>query len=383
MEPNKWDDPGYAARLDKVERMREGEKLPIKAASSIPTETRKWLYSDWVALEELTLLSGAPCTGKTALACALSAGVTRGREFPLYPGLNSSWSGHVIFISTEDSIASTLKPRLIAAGADMDQVHFIDNRFKLDNETPFSFSNPRDVLRLHGWSESNGNNLGLIVIDPIYSAIDGDPNNYFKAREAYEGLANIAKRLRCAILGIAHTVRNPRDKDLLARISGPLAIHQVPRSILLVSKIEGGKAESGGTHILIHAKNNDGKMSDGYEYRIQGTEAIVDDKKFDAIKIEFTQEIIGEPLDLLKSSEGINSKKISKTDIAKDFLLNILKDGPLSKVEIEEACQDAGITKGTLLLAKTLLSIVTEKRKGDGRSVWSLPDTQLEPGVVS
>lgn len=381
--PNKWEDDEYGEHLKKVDRMREGEKLPIKPASSIPAEQRKWLYPDWIAEGELTLVAGAPCTGKTALACALSAGVTRGSEFLLHPSLKSTGSGHVIFMSTEDSIPRTLKPRLVAAGADMEKVHFIDNRFKLENETPFSISSPRDAMRLRGWSENMGNNLGLIVIDPIYSAIDGDPNNYFKAREAYEGLAELAKRLSCAILGIAHTVRNPRDKDLLARISGPLAVHQVPRSIILMNKIERAQDESGGTHIFIHAKNNDGKMRDGYEYRILGTEALIDDNKFGALKIEITKEIFGEPLDLLKSSEGSSTKKVSKTDLAKDLLLDILKDGPLSRVEIEETCKDAGVAKGTLLLAKSLLSIVTTKRKGDGRSVWSLPDSLSEPDVDS
>ena len=372
MNPDRWQDKEYLEHLDKIRRIRESKKLPIKPAASIPAEQRRWVFPDWIAEGELTLIAGAPCSGKTALACALSAGVTQGSKFLLHPSLKSTGSGHVIFMSAEDSIPRTLKPRLVAAGADMDKVHFIDNHFKHEDETPFSFSNPRDVMRLFGWVESTDNGLGLIVIDPIYSAINGDPNNYFKAREAYEGLADLAKRLSCAILGIAHTVRNPRDKDLLARISGPLAIHQVPRSIILLNKIERPQSESDGTHIFIHAKNNDGKMNDGYEYRILGAEALIDDNKFDALKIEITKDIFGEPLDLLKNSEGSSTKKVSKTELAKEFLLDILKDGPLTKVEIEEACKDAEVAIGTLMLAKSELSIVTTKRKGDGRSVWSL-----------
>jgi len=380
----KWEDPEFIEQYDKKMRIRESEKLPIRSGSEVTIEPTVWIFQNWVAQGELTLLAGAPNSGKTALACALAAGVTRGKAFPVGPGLNSTGSGHVIFLTTEDSEASTIKPRLIASGADEDRFHFINSQYSLENETPFSFVNQRDMNRLAGWCERFNNNLGLIVIDPVSMAVDGDPSNNYKARQAYERLSSLSKRLSCGILGITHTVTNTRGKDLLARVAGPRAIREVPRTLIYLTELQNGPTENGGTHIFLHAKNNIGTMCGGFEYYFPKTESSEGSRPMKISALKITGELLGDTADLVAEYEGrSSSERVSKKDFAKNFLINTLTGKSLLWIEIEALSVKEGISKGTLMLAKSELKILPKKREGDGRSVWSLPNNKPEANGVS
>lgn len=380
---SKWFDPRYIALLDAAEQRKEIDKLSLQTASSIPIESTKWIYTNWLAAGESTIIVGSPGSGKTALACSLAAGITKGVGYELFPGVNANGKGHVIIINNEDSLANTLIPRLQAAGANLAFVHFIDTKFRPANEPPFSFSSEQSINRLLGLSKQWSDNIGLLIIDPIYLAVDGDHGYNYKARQAYERLTMLAKRLQCAILGIAHAVRCPSGKEPLARVAGTPALKEVPRSIIYLSKIASGSTESGGTHVLVHAKNSLGKTENGYEYCLR--EVDIADLNADSItsnkglKFIVTDEKFGSAEDILKEADRpkpIETK--SKTALAEEFLQTTLKDGPKLFIDIEELAGNANIAGGTLRLAKSNLNIKTKKREGDGRSVWSLADETYE-----
>ena len=79
----------------------------------------KWLWQDRVALSKITGLAGRPKIGKGLIYSRLIADVTHG-----------TLAGDVreprdaIILTTEDDPGDTLKPRLMAAAADLRRVHF-------------------------------------------------------------------------------------------------------------------------------------------------------------------------------------------------------------------------------------------------------------------
>ena len=372
----KWEDPQHIAVMEATYRMHESKRLDWQSASDVASVPKKWIYPDWLLEGELTVLAGSPNSGKTTLACAL-AGLTMGDSCSLHRDLTPSGSGHVIIINREDDRAKSLKARLEAAGADLDRVHFIGDKVASGDDSTFSFSSDRDMNRLMGLSERFGNNVGLLIVDPIYFAVDGDPGSNHKAREAYERLAALSKRLSCAILGVAHTARNTQGKDPLGWIAGPPALREVPRAIMLLSKISNGPTVTGGTHVLVHAKNSEGKMDDGFEYRIAPVEISGQNGTTETPKFVVTCQLFGSVDDILNLADcGVTAKKLSKLDGAVKFLRTVLNDGPRPWIEIEKLAHEVDVKNGTLINAKTLLKIDTEKRKGDGRSVWRLPDSE-------
>lgn len=376
---SKWDDPTYVEQLDKNERLKEAARLPIRTAEAVKSMPKSWLFKDWIEQRQLTLIAGLPDAGKSTFTCALAAAVTRGRNYSLFPGFAPEGEGHVIFICREDDIQTSLKARLHAAGADMSKVAIISDEFGEHGDTPFNINSERDRARLLGYSESINHRVGMIVLDPVYQAVDGDFNNDYKARVAYEALVKLAKQLGCAIVGICHTVKNPRDKDPLARVAGPQALRLVPRSIILLSEIAGQATEKGGTHVMLHAKHNNGKMNDGYEYLLRPCGTVADSLKDESIVFEITGEVFGKPQDILEwadaKPEKIKKRQTpteNKTQIAKEFLLNVLAEGEMLGKDIIALAREAGITKGTLMLAKSTLPIKAEKRTGDGLFSWRL-----------
>jgi putative DNA primase/helicase len=86
--------------------------------SDVQAEPVRWLWTARIALGKVTLIAGDPGLGKSFLTLDLAARVSRGRAFPDCDNPNPA--GHVVLISAEDDAADTIRPRLDAAGADVD-----------------------------------------------------------------------------------------------------------------------------------------------------------------------------------------------------------------------------------------------------------------------
>lgn len=79
---------------------------------------------------KFNLLQGDPGLGKTMVVCDIAARVSRGAEWP--DGALGSKPANVIFITSEDDPADTLKPRLRRASADMDRIHILETAVTFD-----------------------------------------------------------------------------------------------------------------------------------------------------------------------------------------------------------------------------------------------------------
>ncbi len=85
-------------------------------ADTLTPEPVTWVWPGWVPCGKVALLAGAPGVGKTTVAMAMAATVTKGGSWP--DGLKSP-VGDVLIWTGEDDPADTLVPRLIGAGADL------------------------------------------------------------------------------------------------------------------------------------------------------------------------------------------------------------------------------------------------------------------------
>jgi len=108
----------------------------------VTAEPISWLWDGWLARGKLHLLAGKPGTGKTTLALALAAVVSRGGTWP--DGSRCVQAANVLIWSAEDDASSTIVPRLMAAGADLRRVHFIADVRGADGE-PRPFDPAFDV----------------------------------------------------------------------------------------------------------------------------------------------------------------------------------------------------------------------------------------------
>ena len=127
-------DAAIAGReIARAEGKRKAEES--KAAAPKNGEFRYYEESDetdTTTLVGISLFGGQPGCGKTIVLLDIVATVTTGRDWP-DGAKNTSGPKDVILLASEDGEADTIKPRLIAAGADMKRIIVI-RRVLLENK---------------------------------------------------------------------------------------------------------------------------------------------------------------------------------------------------------------------------------------------------------
>ncbi|WP_373653820.1 AAA family ATPase [Schlesneria sp. DSM 10557] len=140
-----------------------------------------WLWGELVARGMVTSLAGASGIGKSFVAVDVAAAVTRGDRMSLRTSNTSSPAhtgdgdgGEVLFISPDYEMAEVLRPRLLAAGAEMRRIRVIQGipTNEADHRgngcRPFQLRD--DLALLEQEIERRtaaGSPLQLIVIDPF------------------------------------------------------------------------------------------------------------------------------------------------------------------------------------------------------------------------
>ena len=108
----------------------------LKLYSSVTETTVDWLWYPYIPFGKITLIQGDPGCGKSTLMMNLIASVSNG-SFSIDRKTNRK-PMHVIYQCSEDGLSDTIKPRLIAAGANCSNIAFLDEekeQFSLSDDT--------------------------------------------------------------------------------------------------------------------------------------------------------------------------------------------------------------------------------------------------------
>jgi len=197
--------------------------------SDIQPERIEFLMPGFIPLSAVTVLEGRAGIGKSTLTADLSARVSAGRSMP-----GSSESGtpaDVLIFCTEDSPATTIRPRIEQAGGNVKRVHCL--------EAPGP-GEPRFVLGpdCAGWLRDQITSTGaiLVVIDPLSSFAGGaNLHNDQQCRELLNPLVEVARSTGAAIVLVRHLNKN-RDADAMDRGMGSVGIGAIARSVVLVAE---------------------------------------------------------------------------------------------------------------------------------------------------
>ena len=322
-----------------------------------------WLWQDWLALGKLHVLAGAPGQGKTTIALCMMATVTIGGRWP--DGTRCA-PGNVLIWSGEDDPADTLLPRLIAMGADRDRVFFVQGARINDEVVPFDPA--RDLAQLLAAVERIGG-IGLLVVDPIVSAVAGDSHKNTEVRRALQPLVGLAASCNCAVVGISHFAKGGQGSDPTQRVVGSVAFSAVARVVMVAAKVKGENGED--ARILARSKSNIGPDNGGFHYHPEQVEAL---PGIQASRIAWGKAVEGTARELLTDPDEVleDEGESSARDEAEEFLIQLLKEGPSPTKHVEAEAKAAGIAWRTVRRASDVLGI--KKRKSDGGWYWSVPD---------
>jgi hypothetical protein len=334
----------------------------LQKASELKPKPINWIWRGWIAGGKFHLLGGVAGTGKTTISLALVSSITTGGSFP--DGSRAP-KGNVVVWTGEDDVCDTLTPRLMAMGADLERVHFIQGMKTGREERPFEPSS--DMPFLKEAIEKIGD-VKVLIIDPIVSVVKGDSHKNAEVRKDLTPLVQMAEQIGFAIIGITHFSKGTSGREPIERITGSLAFGAVARVVLVASKT---KNEDGNDiRIFLRAKSNIGIDEGGFEYSL---ESATTNNGIATSRVHWGLLINGSARDLLGEAEDGSDGGGIKGCMS--LITDLLAYGEVSAKQMEKDCTGAGYTHATIRRARKQLGIKPEK-KGMGVSgfwLWKLP----------
>ena len=315
---------------NKTVQKRLEPELKLINMDTVEVEQIEWLLYPFIPYGKVTIIQGDPGEGKTTMVLQIIAKLTRGETILPADSTkdkrididsesdmvdaenieNNASTQHleapvnVIYQTAEDGLGDTIKPRLLAAGADCTKVMVID-----DSEQPLTMA---DVRLEEAIVQTKAR---MVVLDPIQGFLGSEVD--------------------------MHRAKNSNGKSSYRGL-GSIDFQAAARSVLIVGRIK----DEPEVRVVCHTKSSLAPEGKAIAFRLDKNNGF---------------EWIGEydiSADELLNGEG----KGQKTRKAKEFLLEILADGGMAQKKIEEEAEKLGIKKKTLRNAKMELGIDSVKR---------------------
>jgi putative DNA primase/helicase len=300
----------------------------------------------------------------------VAATVSTGRDFPDTPNKNPS-SGVLLMIA-EDSMGSAVKPRLIAAGANLSNIEFLE-RVEIRQgarREEREFALDEDLKHLEKKLAASPS-VRLVICDTLSSyLVKTEMGKEQPMRKVLLPIASLCEKYRIAFVGVAHFNKRS-DVSMIHKASGAVAIVGVPRA----AWVFGANKEIPGDFYMLRIKNNLSKVRTGLSYTIAEKKIGKDGHGKDLIApyIVWREQVVaGEANDLL-ALEGADERKHSK---ATKFLHDFLADGPRSADSVHHEGLARGISRMSIFAAKKEAGVFAYK---NGATWW----WSLEPKAVS
>lgn len=279
----------------------------------------EWVEKPLVQGSAFILLAGRKGCGKGTYVAKVAAKMTRG--FYGEPR-------NVVFVSSEDSAAIDLVPRLKAAGADLDRVHIIKTHVVL----------PGDLDALRDTAATIGD-VGLIVIDPLGNHLGGaDTDKEGPVRNAIAGLNQLADEMGCTIFGIRHLAKTTANGSLAA-VLGSTAWIDLPRQVNIFARDD---EDDTIFHVQVQAGNRSAH-GNGESFRIELRD------------VDGLAEPVTYAAELGASTKDVDEllaapKRTSRSQVARELILDIIE----REGEQESDTLDARVARETGVAAKTV-----------------------------
>lgn len=346
--------------------------VTLVRAVDITPEPIDWIWDGFLARRKVHLLAGKPSAGKTTLAIIMAATVSTGGT---WPDGSRCKKGRVIMWTGEDDLQDTLVPRLMAAGADLERVEFVKGATEDGEPIPFDPARHLPALAKH---IETTNDVALLIVDPVVSAVAGDSHKNTEVRRSLQPLVDLAEKTGCAVLGITHFTKGTGGKDPVERLTGSLAFGAVARVVLVAAKTEdddGGEVDAGSKpgRVMMRAKSNIGPDGGGFAYDLERRELPCANGVIVASLVRWGEAVHGSARDILADAEEIDPEGGSKLEASADWLSDLLADGPVAASEVKARAKAAGHAWKTVKRAKERLCIVSQKEGMNGGWIWFLP----------
>jgi putative DNA primase/helicase len=359
------------------------DELNIQDASTVKIRPIKWLWPYRLAEGEMALVAGEGGLGKSQVMLWVAAAISNGAAWPDKSGAASK--GTVLIVTAEDSAETTIVPRLLAVGADLEKVKVITAPKIMIKE-----SDKAPLIKVQ-WLQDLGYwrracdlypDLKLLIMDPIVSYLGRGINDQKndEVRSVIEPfLDGIIKKRGICFLANTHLNKSLEAKNIVHRITGSIAYVNIPRNVHIVFR----DADNPETRIFAQCKcNNAPDDLPALKFRIEAQTMERDGVEVETSKPVFSDELVS-PLDLKRIMAADRKKPgpapTKLPDVAQ-WVFGKLKQGPMTQYDLINDARDAGhlppVTEANPKPSKTNLYDAV-KRFPEFVPGWTIVDTTI------
>jgi hypothetical protein len=228
--------------------------MELICAAEVEMVKLKWMYYARLAYGAITLVEGGPEQGKSTILCDFAARASLGHSFP--GETETREPANVVMLIAEDDIATTVVPRLMAAGADLKRIFFLGaTRDDQGHVVPFHMSDDSERLRV----ECEKVEAKFIIVDPLVSFMGSrkgrvlNTNNDLEVRKSLDPLQKLATRLQASVAAIRH-YRKGNGTDALEAGGGSVGFAALVR--VIIAALPDPMSRDNNDYLLAVAKNN-------------------------------------------------------------------------------------------------------------------------------
>lgn len=344
---------GVSAQLESIKKRAEFGAASLRVACMADIQPQKvtWLWFPFIPKGKLTIIEGDGGIGKSWLTCAIATAISCGFGLPASEPFEA---GSVLFLSAEDGLADTMRPRLDAGGADVSRIYALNEPLTLDTIGLLKLENA--IIKYAP---------ALVVIDPLFAFTGGkvDIHRANEARTITAPLAAIAERHGCAIVAVRHLNKARGGGNSNNAGLGSIDFQAAARSVLLVGKDPDDESK----RALCQTKSNLAAFGEPQGYTIEGGQFL-----WTGASDLTARRIL--------SFSGDTDERDAQAE-AVEFLRDALKDGARPAKELFNEAKQEGLTAYNLRTAKKQLKIKSIKKGGEfggkgAKWMWEMPDTQ-------
>ncbi len=289
-------------------RYKSRHTLPANKVVKRPVE---WLWEKHVPVGMVSIVAGAPEKGKSMWTARVAADVSQ--------------DAAVIVSTYEDPIAEVAAPRMEAAGARMENVHFWKHGIRM----------PQDGGYLREEIEKLG--VALVIMDPASAHTRYSIYNATAIRDAFGSLEAIAEDTGCAFVFVHHIVKKvDLNADPLNAVGGSGGgLGALARAVYLF----GDSPDDPDERCLVQLKCNIAGKRPGLKFEMDVAEL---GDGVDAGYLELRGQHTYSP-QVIFTAKATASE--AKYEMVAEYLVENLREGALSIQALLDGAVERGFTK--------------------------------------
>lgn len=348
-------------------RRRTPARDGIVTFSDVKAKKMKWLWPKYLPQGKVVILEGDPGLGKSLITVDWCARLSTGAKWP--DGSKNVRPCNTIILSREDDPEDTIKPRLLAAGADTKRVMFFDESLVEGEGSALELStegvqNLRRTIKAH--------NAKMVVIDVLMAYMTNDAYRDQAVRKMLTPLSRLATETGCTFVLLRHLTK-AKNKNAKYRGSGSIGILGAARMSYVVAE----DPDTGLVYFTM-VKTNVGHLQPGfiiYAEEVEGIEGFDDPADGLPARIAWEQPLATPTVDDLHLN--VKPEVENPIDDVQNYLRWYFANKSGSELRknlvVKEAIAATDAKKSTVYNAISALGIHKEFDSDTGIFYWSWP----------